>query len=148
MKNQLLPTLSRLVAPFGDSLRSRLYEWLGIAYTASSSDYQDDYMEIGSAFKPRLLREDYDILYEKAHPIMIACPVCKKSYSFKGFLPNTGEGVHTTCVCGVKYPEKYIHNTLINYGRHAIMKYYTSGYSCSDSLCGYHSNRLVSILNE
>lgn len=142
----MLPTLSRLVAPLEDIPRSYLCECLGIEYTYASNDSQEDALDYATAFKPRLLRTDYDVLYAHANPIIIHCNACQKDYSFKGLLPNVGSGVGFVCPCGVVYPISFIANTLIAYARQAYSKFYSQGFVCSDGLCGYSSNRLVSVI--
>ena len=146
MRNQLLPTLSRLVAPLEDLPRSYLCECLGIEYTMTSTEQHEDSLEYVSSFKPRLERTDYDVLYARADPILIHCNACNKEYSFKGLLPNSGSGVGFVCACGVSYPDWHIRNTLLRYARHAFSQYFTCNYVCDDGLCGFETNRLVSVL--
>ena len=143
MRNQLLPTLSRLVAPLEDLPRSYLCECLGIEYSIASTESYEDSLAFVSNFRPRVLRTDFDVLYAHAHPILIHCNSCNKDYSFKGLLPNVGSGVGFKCSCGVNYPIDYIHNVLIQYARSAFTRYFTEGYSCDDGYCGFKSNRLV-----
>ena len=142
-----MPTLSRLVAPLEDLPRSYLCDCLGIEYTVTSSEYHEDSLEYVSSFKPRAEREDYDVLYARADPILIHCNACKQEFSFKGVLPNTGTGVGFICACGMKYPVWHIRNTLLKYVRNAFSQYFTCNYVCDDGLCGFETNKLVGELS-
>lgn len=54
IRNQLLPTLSRLVEPLNDIPRSYLSDCLGLESTSTSHDgYEVDDVEFTASFKPR-----------------------------------------------------------------------------------------------
>ena len=106
-------------------------------------EQHEDFLDYVSAFKPRLERTDYDVLYAHADPILIHCNACNKTFSFKGLLPNVGTSVGFVCECGVSYPISHIRNTLIAYARKAYSQYFTCNYVCDDGLCSYETNRLV-----
>ena len=93
MRNQLLPTLSRLVEPLEDVPRSYLCSCLGLEYQATTAEeYAMEDVDFACQFVPRVKRTDYGVLYAQADPIPIRCGACGKEFSFVGVLPMKREG--------------------------------------------------------
>ena len=106
-RNQLLPTLSRLVSPLEDVPRSYLCECLGIdaGYLGGSGGNEGGSMEefdMASSFKPWTRRTDYEVMYARADPIYFTCKACGKQHSFGGNLHavmGSSVGFRCTEVC-------------------------------------------------
>lgn len=101
LRNQLLPTLSRLVAPLHDCSQEYLCSCLGLEYKAVEADATYGDADYSCSFVPRLQRKDYNVLYAGADPLLIKCDLCGNQYSFKGSLHSDDSSVGFVCRVGL-----------------------------------------------
>jgi len=169
--NQILPPVTRLIAPIEETDAGRVAFCLGLDPRAfqnqSKSDdanNDEDPVSVGS--------QDYEELFKSCKHLQVTCPECQQQFGFPGVFDLQGESkttsvnpdgtVSAAVPTGLRCPnaqcagvqahhepelEVRLANRLTLDIRQHVMRFYESWTTCSEASCGLRT-RQISLRNE